>query len=326
MARAPVPAGRDVGRRRHQLRAVLRARQRRRAVPVRRRGQRDPDPDDAAHRAQLALLPPRHRTGPALRLPRAGSVRAARGPPVQPVQAAARPVREVDRRRRRLGPRRERASVRTDRGGGRRPRARRRGRRRGDAQVGRDRRRVHLGGRSPAAGSVRRHRHLRDPRQGLHDAPPRRPRGPPGHVRGARLRAGDRVPAPPRGDRRRAPARPPHLRRVVPGREGTYQLLGLQHDRLPRATLRVRRHRAPRGAGPRVQGDGQGAASRRHRGDPRRGLQPHRRGQPPRPDAVVQGRRQPRLLPGHARRPPALHGLHRAPATRSTPSIRAFCA
>ena len=130
--------------------------------------------------------------------------------------------------------------------------------------------------------------------------PPRGPRGPPRHVRGARLRAGDRVPAPPRGDRRRAPARPPHLRRVVPGREGTYQLLGLQHDRLPLATLRVRRHRAPRRAGSRVQGDGQGDASRWHRGDPRRGLQPHRRGQPPRPDAVVQGRRQPRLLPGHA--------------------------
>ena len=29
-----------------------------------------------------------------------------------------------------------------------------------------------------------------------------------------------------------------------------------------------------------------------HRGDPRRRLQPHRRGQPPRPDAVLQGRRQ----------------------------------
>ena len=31
---------------------------------------------------------------------------------------------------------------------------------------------------------------------------------------------------------------------------------------------------------------------RGHRGDPRRRLQPHRRGQPSRPDALVQGRRQ----------------------------------
>ena len=34
----------------------------------------------------------------------------------------------------------------------------------------------------------------------------------------------------------------------------------------------------------------------RHRGDDRRRLQPHRRGQPPRPDAVVQGHRQRLLL------------------------------
>ena len=42
-------------------------------------------------------------------------------------------------------------------------------------------------------------------------------------------------------------------------------------------------------------------APRRHRGDPRRRLQPHGRGQPPRADAVVQGGRQPRLLPADAR-------------------------
>ena len=91
---------------------------------------------------------------------------------------------------------------------------------------------------------------------------------------------------------------------------GLTQLLGLQLDRLPRAALRVRRHRAPRRAGARVQGHGQGAAPRGHRGDPRRRLQPHRRGQPPRPDAVLQGRRQRELLPPGARRPAPLHGLH----------------
>ena len=78
----------------------------------------------------------------------------------------------------------------------------------------------------------------------------------------------------------------------LPRRARPAQLLGLQHDRLLRAALRVRRDRPPRRAGPRVQGHGQGAAPGRHRGDPRRRLQPHRRGQPPRPDALVQGRRQ----------------------------------
>ena len=42
-----------------------------------------------------------------------------------------------------------------------------------------------------------------------------------------------------------------------------------------------------------------------HRGDPRRGLQPHRRGRPHRPDPVVQGHRQPRLLPARRRQPGA---------------------
>ena len=48
----------------------------------------------------------------------------------------------------------------------------------------------------------------------------------------------------------------------------------------PHAALRGDRH--ARRAGARVQGHGQGAAPRGHRGDPRRRLQPHRRGQPPR--------------------------------------------
>ena len=247
----------------------------------------------AAHRAQLALLPPGRRARAALRLPRPRALRAARGPPLQPGQAADRPVREGDRRRRRLGARRERAALRPDRRRGRRPRARRRGRRRGDPEVGRDRRRVRLGGRPPAAGPVRRHGHLRDPRQGLHDAPPRRPRGP------------ARAPT---------PGSPPSRRSTTCTDLGVtaVELLPVHHisdesflvERGLRnywgySTIgylaphsRVRRHRPPRRAGARVQGDGQGAAPRRHRGDPRRRLQPHRRGQPPRADALVQGRRQ----------------------------------
>ena len=49
---------------------------------------------------------------------------------------------------------------------------------------------------------------------------------------------------------------------------------------------------------------------RGHRGDPRRGLQPHRRGQPHGPDAVHARHRQRRLLPPRRRRPALLHGLH----------------
>ena len=201
--------------------------------------------------------------------------------------------------------------VRPDRRRGRRPRARRRGRRRGDAEVGRDRRRVHLGGGPPAAGPVRRHRDLRDARQGLHDAPPRGPRGSARHLRGARLASRRSPTCTTSASPQSSCCRCTTSRRVVPRRARASQLLGLQHDRLPRAALRVRRHRTPGRAGARVQGHGQGAAPRRHRGDPRRRLQPHRRGQPPRPDAVVQGRRQRLATTGCSRRPAPLRGLHR---------------
>ena len=63
------------------------------------------------------------------------------------------------------------------------------------------------------------------------------------------------------------------------------------------------------GAG--VQGDGPRPARRGHRGDPRRGLQPHRRGQPHGPDALAARHRQRRLLPARRGRPAVLHGLHR---------------
>ena len=102
----------------------------------------------------------------------------------------------------------------------------------------------------------------------------------------------------------------PHRRRVLPRRARPDELLGLLDDRLLRAVLRLCRDGHPRPGGARVQGHGQGPAPRGHRGDPRRGLQPHRGGQPPRPDAVLQGRRQRQLLPADARRPALLHGLH----------------
>ena len=63
------------------------------------------------------------------------------------------------------------------------------------------------------------------------------------------------------------------------------QLLGLQHaSASSRPDARYSRVAA---SVARVQDDGEGAALRRHRGDPRRGLQPHRRRQPARPDAVA---------------------------------------
>ena len=68
---------------------------------------------------------------------------------------------------------------------------------------------------------------------------------------------------------------------------------GYSLDRVPRAARALRVERPQRRAGARVQGHGQGAPPRGHRGDPRRRLQPHRRGQPPRADALVQGHRQP---------------------------------
>jgi isoamylase len=53
----------------------------------------------------------------------------------------------------------------------------------------------------------------------------------------------------------------------------------------------------------RVQAHGEGAARGRARGDPGRGLQPQLRRQPPGPHAVLQGHRQPQLLPPRDRGP-----------------------
>ena len=117
--------------------------------------------------------------------------------------------------------------------------------------------------------------------------------------------------ASPRRDRRRADARPPLRARPPPRRARPHQLLGLQHDRLLRARLALRERGRPRRAGARVQADGQGPPPGRDRGHPRRRLQPHRRGQPPRAHALLPRDRQRRLLPARRRRPALLHGLHR---------------
>ena len=149
-------------------------------------------------------------------------------------------------------------------------------------------------------------RHLRRP------GPPRRHRAPPA-----------RSASPP------SSCMPVHqfVHDAPPGRAGPAQLLGLQLDRLLRPAQRLRRAAAS-GASrcsefkPMVQG----AARGRHRGDPRRGLQPHRRGQPPRARRCrFKGIDNAGLLPAGARRPALLHGLHGHRQHASTCATRTCC-
>ena len=71
--------------------------------------------------------------------------------------------------------------------------------------------------------------------------------------------------------------------------------------------LRRRPGRPPGRPGRRVQGDGGRAAPGRPGSDPRRGVQPHRRGRPGRPRAVLPRHRQPGLLPGRCPATPAAY-------------------
>ena len=230
---------------------------------------------------------------------------ARRGTPLQPGEAPDRPVREGGRR---PHPVRPRTHARLCSRPGGRP-----GRLRLGARHPAERRRrrgVRLGGRRPARPSLGRDGDLRAARQGVHAAAARRARRPAGDVCRARLRRRDRVPAGPRRHRGGAAPRPPHRGRALPRRARALELLGLLDDRVPRPARGLRGDRRARGAGARVQGDGEGAPPRRDRGDPRRRLQPHGGGEPPRADAGVQGRRQRRVLPARPRRRAALHGLH----------------
>ena len=113
------------------------------------------------------------------------------------------------------------------------------------------------------------------------------PRGAARDVRRAGHAGGHRLPARPRRHRGRAAAGPPVRLRAGAGGARAGQLLGLQLDRLLRPARRLLRLRRPRPAGHRVQADGEGVPRRRHRGDPRRRLQPHRRGRAARADAVA---------------------------------------
>ena len=287
LARPGLSPRRELGRRGRQFLAVLGERREGRAVHLRRVG----TPRAAAHRAaradgqHLARLSARGPARAAVRLSGPRPLRSAQRAPLQPPQAAAGSLRQahpghgaLERRPFRL----------QDRPSGCRPVLRHARQRVGNAQVPRDRPGVHLGRRSPAAHAAARHGDLRAARPRLDDAASRGAAGAARHLCRARDRADDRSPAAPRRDGGGADARARVPGRPAPGRPRAAQLLGLQHHRLLRAGHALFGHRP----GQRIQDDGQDAALRRHRGDPRRGLQPHRRGQSPRPDAVVPRHRQ----------------------------------
>ena len=289
-------------------------------MPVRRRRPARAAARDLAraHRSGLALLPARGAPGPALRLPRARPVPSRGGPSLQPAQAAARPVREEHHR----APALERRALRLHRGPPpRRPLARPPRQRARHAEVQGDRPGVQLG-RGPAPGRpVERDGDLRDARSRIHHAPSRRAGAAPRHLRRARLRRRRRPPAPARRDDGGADAGARVRRRPPPRRARPRQLLGLQHDRLLRAGHALRR--LAQGVG--VQDDGEDAALGRHRGDPRRRLQPHRGRQRARTDALVPRHRQRVLLPASGRRTAATTSTSPAAATPSTWSTRACC-
>ena len=93
------------------------------------------------------------------------------------------------------------------------------------------------------------------------------------------------------------------------------QLLGLRHAGLPRPARRVR-ERAGRGDGG-VPDDGGGPARRGHRGDPRRGAQPHRGGRRRRHHALLpRPRRAVVLLAGRQRPRRRHHRLRQHPRLR----------
>ena len=217
----------------------------------------------------------------------------ASGLAVRPDQGAARPVR----------PRRGRAEGLHAR---RRPAAGRQRRDR-DEERGRGSVRLRLGGRRAAAAAVGPHGHLRDARPRVHPPPQLRRQGAdPRHLR--RPGREDPVPQGSRHHRGRVAADPRVRRPGLPA--GARQLLGLSARLVLRAAPAVQLAPRPARPGGRVPRHGEGPPPGGHRGDPRRGVQPHRRGQPRRADALLPRDRQPDLLhPRTGRR--AVRGLLR---------------
>ena len=172
--------------------------------------------------------------------------------------------------------------------------------------------------RTPYHESVIYEAHVRGP----DDAALGDPGVPAGHVLRYRAPRDDRAPQAAGHHSDRAHAGPPVRAGPPPAGARTRELLGLQHDRVPGAPQRLLLHRSARSAGAGVQGDGQGAARRGHRSDPRRRLQPHRRGQRDGPDAVVPRPGQRELLPPRRRRqgPLLRHDRHRQQPAHAQPA------
>ena len=283
--------------------------------------QRHRDQGDAARgrRIRLARLHPEHRAGPTLRLSGARPLRPPGRSTLQPQQIAAGPLRQGHRRHLRVEP----VAVRLQLRRSRQPQRRRLGGQ--HAQVGRHQPVLRLG-RGPAAWPrVRRHRHLRGACQGADADAPRNSRTDPRHLRRRRSPGHHRTLEVVGRQCNRADAGAPLRQRLDAHREGVEQLLGLQHHRLPRARSQVQQQRHAGRPGPGVQGHGPCAARGRHRSDPRRRLQPHRGGQPPRADAVHARDRQRRVLPRWSRTTSATTWTTPAPATASTSAIRTAC-
>ena len=227
---------------RHQLLAVLRGRREGRAVPDRQGRQREPDRPRRGRRLRLARLPADRHPRAALRLPGARPVRPGGRPPLRSEQAAARPVRQVVRRRLRVQP----GAV-LLRPGGRRedpPRpARRRGRlagphhdQRGDQPV------LRLGHRPRAAHAVPRDGHLRGARQGHDRRPTRRsPKSSAAPTPAWPTRRSSSTCKSLERHRDRADAGAPVHARPPAAGPGPAKLLGLQHDRVLRPAQPVRR-------------------------------------------------------------------------------------
>ena len=288
-------------------------------MPVRREREGGAGRPPGAQRADLARLPAPGRPRPAVRLPGARPVRAVGRAALQPGQAAARPVREGDRRARRVGPGPVLLPL-------RRPGLVRRHRLlalrdevRGDQPL------LRLVRRPAPARALQRVGDLRGARQGHDGAAPGHPGRGARHLRGPGAPEDDPALQADGRDGRRADAGAPVRQRLDAGRQGPVQLLGLQHHRLLRPAQRLRELRHARRAGAGVQDDGAHAAPGRHRGHPRRRLQPHRRGQPPGPDAVVPRRGQPRPTTASSTATRATTTTPPAPATASTSATTSRC-
>ena len=325
----PFPLGADLGRRRARTS---------RSSPSTPSGSScacsttDDDEDarraDRAHRAQLALLPARRRAGPALRLPRPRArTSPSSGPPLQPGQAAARPVREGDRRRRSLGRGQRRCPYVPD-AATRTPTSSPTTRTTPDAipkSVVIDPRFDWEGDRPPStplAETVIYETHVkgftkRHPECARTCAAPT-PGSPPttaiGYLQGARRHRG------------RAAAGPPHRRRVVPRRARPDELLGLQLRSA--SSPRTRAYAATGQRGQEVR-EFKGMVKALHRA----GIEVildvvynhTAEGNHLGPMLSFKGVDNAVLLPARARRPAPLHGLHGHRQHAQRPCTRACC-